>query len=222
MSTQSKSEREPQENSGAPAWEEFQSIPELRPYFLALAAQVRKWACDYSYPVSIGITGLMDRVGKSMVSLNLASSLAKTQGQRTLLVDANFDNPSLSKGAGSLTGFSDFLFGEVELMECVKRVEALHFDFMPHGSLGAGQQAALPFELLATIVDDQMLNFEYVLFDLPTVSQSPLFLSMSSQMNGIILVVDGKRREQASIAKLTSTLSRSGTQVFGMVVNKGV
>src|SRR6185503_7318390 len=92
------------------------------------------------------ITSSIPGEGKSFISANLAVSLALT-GKKVVLIDLDLNNPVMSKTLNieEPSGISDYLSGEKEPEEIIKRV-AVHENlfFIPAGSLPVG-----PSELLA-------------------------------------------------------------------------
>lgn len=84
--------------------------------------------------------------GKTFVALNLAQSISRQRGRRTLLIDADLRAPKLHSalGAPSVPGLSDYLAGETDECSIIQADAQEGLFFIP-----AGKQRSDPAELLA-------------------------------------------------------------------------
>lgn len=118
------------------------------------------------------ITSSIPGEGKSFISANLAVSLALT-GKKVVLIDLDLNNPVLSKtlNIDEPSGISDYLSGEKEPEEIIKRV-AVHENlfFIPAGSLPAG-----PSELLSNGKVKDIIFYLENIFDFVIIDSAPLF-----------------------------------------------
>ena len=82
------------------------------------------------------ITSTIPQEGKSMVSANLACTLARRTQQRTLLVEGDVRRPSLSQmfGLERMPGICEWLQGERDLMTSIYHLEGPGLWFLPAGS----------------------------------------------------------------------------------------
>ena len=83
------------------------------------------------------ITSTIPEEGKSTVSANLATILARKQQPKILLLDGDLRRPSLSKlfGLGKLPGLSEWLHGEPRPIRDIYRLEGPNLWFLPAGHL---------------------------------------------------------------------------------------
>lgn len=166
---------------------------------------------------SILITSSVPLEGKTTMSINLGATLAEI-GVRTLLVDADFRSPSLSRrlGATEGKGLSIYLAGgEVDI--CETRIPNLLL-------LPAGPQPPNPVALLAALRFAELLGrlkkeFQYILIDSPPVSSVADALLLSSKADGVILVVRAGSTPRDIVLRTHSQLVRAGACVLGATLN---
>ncbi|GEM_PF-1562322 len=166
---------------------------------------------------SILVTSSVPLEGKTTMSLNLGVTLAEI-GIRTLLVDADFRNPSLSRrlGAAGGKGLSIHLAGgEADIRETLIPNLCL---------LPAGPQPPNPVALFAALRFAELLGrlkqeFQYVLIDSPPVSSVADALLLSSKTDGVILVVRAASTPREIVVRTHDQLVRAGACVLGATLN---
>jgi capsular exopolysaccharide synthesis family protein len=137
------------------------------------------------------ITSTIPQEGKSMVSANLACTLARRTQQRTLLVEGDLRRPSLSQvfGLEKNPGICEWLQGERDLMASIYYLEDAGLCFLPAGSTRRN-----PLELLQSGGLSEMMNqlnerFDWIIIDSPPVmplADTSLWMRLA---DGILLVV---------------------------------
>lgn len=194
----------------------------LRRHFLSLARQVVRWSQKLSLDsVSVGVTCLDRRNGKSTVGFNLASALAKVVDHYVLFVESDFGNPYLVRKRKPGSGLSDVLKGNVETRDALTRIDQEPSLFL----LGCGpakeaESVELPLDNLKNVIVDQMSEFDYLVFDLPIADGLSACDSLATQMDGIILVVDAQDIDQKRIESFRNRMNRLGVEIIGLVINK--
>ncbi|MEO6327584.1 MAG: polysaccharide biosynthesis tyrosine autokinase [Ginsengibacter sp.] len=118
------------------------------------------------------ITSSIPGEGKSFIAANLAVSLALT-GKKVVLIDLDLNNPVLGRTLNieEPSGISDYLSGEKEPEEIIKRV-AVHENlfFIPAGTLPPG-----PSELLSNGKVKDIIFYLENIFDFVIIDTAPLF-----------------------------------------------
>ena len=160
--------------------------------------------------------------GTTFSAVNLALSLSRIPGLRTLLMDLNQRRPGLStaldmKGAGDMRGF---LTGRNSLHEHMVRASA---------GLAVGltqapdPQAAhlLHTDECALAIGDMMdrLLPDVLLCDMPPILENDDLSAFLPQVDGVLLVADGTRTLPKHIAECERILSGQ-TRVIGVVLNQ--
>ncbi len=142
------------------AAEQFRKIRAALPHMGISAKTNRK---------KILVTSTISGEGKSFVSANLALSLA-ISGKKVVLVELDLVNPTLGEKLNYLKydepGVADYLSGEVEPEEIIKRVESSeNLFFMPAGSLPVNPSELIMSERLQNLLSYLDDIFDYVIID---------------------------------------------------------
>ena len=153
--------------------------------------------------------------GITSSSLSMASELARTSRGRVLLVDTSLSDNSLTRrlDLGERPGFLDLALADTPplLAQCIESSDELGFDFLP---LGRRQQYAerLTPELLQELLQALAADYRFVIIDGDPVYSSGDILTLSTQVDGVVLVVrsstpawvsDGARNDVAQDERST-------------------
>ncbi|WP_353473414.1 CpsD/CapB family tyrosine-protein kinase [Salipiger sp. H15] len=177
----------------------------------------------------VGITSPSKGCGKTFTAANLAISLSRQEGVRTLLMDLDLRNPSLHKVMGMRTpGAMGALLRGVISPES-------HLTRMGQNRVHAGQNIAFGFnevvepyaaELLSTPTTAEVITSiearlqpDIMLFDLPPALYYDDVLAFRPQIDGVLLVVGGGLTTEKEIREVERRLG-ANTPLLGMVLNK--
>ncbi|APG48206.1 CpsD/CapB family tyrosine-protein kinase [Phaeobacter porticola] len=160
--------------------------------------------------------------GSTFSAVNLALSMARVPGTRTILMDLNFRRPGIASAlklppSGDMPGF---LSGDLSLPEHLIR---------PAASLAVGLTAAPDrnaAEILhdgrcAGVIDDMVLSTgaDVTLFDLPPVLEHDDTAAFLPQVDGVLLIADGTRTTAAHLAACEK-MFEGQTQLLGVSLNR--
>lgn len=136
------------------------------------------------------VTSTIPQEGKSMVSANLACTLAVTTKQKTLLIEGDVRRPSLSKmfGLSKKSGLCDWLRGERSLTGCIYHLDGPDFCVMPAGSAPSNPLELLQSGRLATLLEQLGEWFEWIIIDTPPVLPLADTSVWARVADGILLV----------------------------------
>lgn len=177
----------------------------------------------------VGITSPTRDCGKTFVAVNLAVALSRYENCRTLLMDMDMRNPSVSKilSLRDVGSMGDYLRGQI-----ATRDQFFKFD---RNDLKIGENLAVamneqpePFasELLQQPETRDRLNQmeeelhpDVVLFDLPPALANDDVIAFKGRFDGVLIVIDGTR---SSAAEVREVMRRLGDDVplLGVVLNK--
>ena len=165
------------------------------------------------------ITSTIPEEGKSTVSANLATILARKQQPKILLLDGDLRRPSLSKqfGVGKLPGLSEWLTGEPRPIEHIYRLEGPNVWFLP-----AGRPPENPLELmqsgrLSRLMEQLTTWFDWVIIDSPPVLPLADTSVWARLADGILLVTREGTTKRRSLQSGLQVLEQS--KLLGAVVN---
>lgn len=188
--------------------------------FNMLRTRVRKLMRDNGWK-SLAITSPTPGCGKTMVCLNLAFSMARTQGFRTVVVDLDLKRPAVAKTLGIQTtgSIGRFLEGEGTADECFANIDenlivGLNADHLRNSSELI--QGARIGELLGFI---SSLAPDIVLFDLPPMRTTDDALSFLPHADASLLVVAAGMTTVPEVDECEQQIAQLDKFV-GIVMNK--
>lgn len=168
----------------------------------------------------ISIAGPAPEVGKSFISVNLATILAQSN-KRVLLIDADLRRGYLNKyfNAEIKPGLSEYLAGEVGLNEITHHSEVAGLDMITRGKSPANPSEALSTPQFIAFLEEIMPLYDHILIDTPPVLAVTDGVVIA-QNAGINLVI--ARHAKTHMKELELTLSRfeqAGIKVNGFILN---
>jgi succinoglycan biosynthesis transport protein ExoP len=167
----------------------------------------------------VGIVGSRRGEGVSVVAANLAASLA-TQG-RVLLVDTNVNDPSSQDifPINASPGLVDVLADSRDWQRAVVKTPVVNLDVLPAGTTSdADGEADLgQFQKLVGLFTR---SYDYVVLDLPPVSEGGGAGGLASLCDHVSLVVEAERSRWEVVRRTQDQLDRVHAHVLGVVLNK--
>ncbi len=168
----------------------------------------------------ISIAGPEPEVGKSFISVNLATILAQSN-KRVLLIDADLRRGYLNKyfNAEIKPGLSEYLAGEVGLNEITHHSEVAGLDMITRGKSPANPSEALSTPQFIAFLEQIMPLYDHILIDTPPVLAVTDGVVIA-QNAGVNLVI--ARHAKTHMKELELTLSRfeqAGIKVNGFILN---
>jgi capsular exopolysaccharide synthesis family protein len=167
------------------------------------------------------ITSAVPDEGKSVVAVNLASTLARYRQLRILLVEGDIRRPRIrtSLGLPAMKGLSEWLRSDIPASEVIYEVNPPGVKFW---LLPAGEPLAEPLELmqsgrLAELMDHLSESFDLIIIDstpiLP-VADTSFWARLS---HGILMVVREGKTEKRQLQKALEAIE--GSPLLGVVLN---
>lgn len=166
------------------------------------------------------LTGCGTGVGTTTLSINLAIALSLA-GWKTLLVDCDLRKGSVYKRPGSdaQSGLSDFLNGEIDQkdLHCATNYDRL--DYIPNG-----RSCRNPVRLLCTSKFEQFVReneeeYDYVIYDVPSVNVVSDAEILFPLMDGIILVAGMNRTTKRQVREARQKANIEKEHYLGIIVN---
>jgi protein-tyrosine kinase len=158
--------------------------------------------------------------GKTFISSNLAYALARQQGRRILLIDADVRKPLLHEAIGTTgtPGLNDYLAGSADEKEILQRgTENLYF-------IAGGAVAKNPSELISNGKLKNLLSalapcFDWILLDSPPVVPIADGALIARNADGVLLVV---KTETTPVPMLERAKQEfKSAPLLGVVLNRG-
>jgi protein-tyrosine kinase len=170
----------------------------------------------------IAVTSPTHGCGKSTVAANLALSLARRAGSRTVLMDLELRRPGLAAllGLRDVGLLRDYLTGTQPLeahFQRVGRTLALALNDAPVADAAELLQA--PDSTGALVAMLEQLDPEVVVFDLPPVLVSDDVIGFAPQVDAVLLVADGTQTTAEEV-KACERLFEGRVPLLGVVLNR--
>jgi succinoglycan biosynthesis transport protein ExoP len=204
----------------------FRKISEVAP-FSATAEALRhvKVAIDLN-PTDrkvIGIVSALPGEGKTTIAATFAAFIAKS-GARTLLIDGDLRNPSISNTLGyrNSPGLLDLVTNKSSAQELVIHDLKYKFDFLPSSTQIKPSNSS---DILTSPAVKQMLkaaanDYDYVLVDLPPVLAVVDVKAAAHLFDAFIMVVEWGSTSTDDIVRAVATSSTLSEKLIGTILNK--
>jgi polysaccharide biosynthesis transport protein len=211
----------PTKESGA-----FRKISEVAP-FSATAEALRhvKVAIDLNPTDSkiIGIVSALPGEGKTTVAATLAAFVAKS-GARTLLIDGDLRNPSISNTLGyrNSPGLLDVVANKSSAHDLVIHDLKYKFDFLPSSTQ---IKPANSSDILNSPAVKQMLklaanDYDYIFVDLPPILAVVDVKAVAHLFDAFILVVEWGSTSTDDVVRAVSVSNTFSEKLIGTILNK--
>jgi capsular exopolysaccharide synthesis family protein len=165
------------------------------------------------------ITSTIPEEGKSMVSANLAVTLARKKQQKVLLLEGDLRRPVLASqfGLGKLAGLSEWLQGDPTPIRNIYHLEGAGFWLLP-----AGRPPENPLELmqsgrLSSLLDQLAGWFDWIVIDSPPLLPLADTTVWTRLVDGILLVAREGKTEKRQLQRGLQVLDQS--KWLGVVIN---
>jgi capsular exopolysaccharide synthesis family protein len=165
------------------------------------------------------ITSSMTEEGKSMVSANLACTLARKQQQKILLLEGDLRRPTLAEqfGLGKIPGLSELLQCEPCTAMNIRHLESLGLWILP-----AGSPSRMPLELiqsrkLSVLLDQLGAWFDWIVIDSPPLmplGDTSVWMRLA---DGILLVTRPGKTAKRQLQRGLEAIEQS--KLLGAVLN---
>jgi Mrp family chromosome partitioning ATPase/capsular polysaccharide biosynthesis protein len=174
-------------------------------------------------PRWIGISATFPGEGASVIAANLADLIA-AHGERTLLVDCNRTNPSLSRTLtpGARTGLIDCLGAEEDrLTEAIKGDAIDRMHFLPIGGSRPGEWIPTIWSSgMGRFLGSVASSYDYIIFDLPALISVAEVRAAARHLSGFILVVKWGQTNEEHLRIGVRSAGALQDKLLGVVLNR--
>ena len=170
-------------------------------------------------PKLISIAAISPGAGTTTLAYGLATALSESDDKKVLLVDMNFDRADSSHTNKIIP------VRPLALVEALKPVdrpgapaaESLCLARVEQTDTWEGQ--VVPAKFFDLVPDLKSSRFDYILFDMPPLSQTSAALAMAGLMDKLLLVVEAEMNTREAIARTLRELAASKANV-SVIFNK--
>ena len=168
----------------------------------------------------IMISGPAPELGKSFISINLATILAQSQ-KRVLLIDADLRHGYMHKylNYDAQPGLAEYLNGQQPLENIVRSTEVENLSIMSRGKSPSNPSELLGMAKFAEMLQDLSSQYDHILIDTPPVLAVTDGIIIS-QYAGVNLVIARYAKTQMKELELTiNRFEQAGVKVNGFILN---
>lgn len=168
----------------------------------------------------IMISGPAPELGKSFITINLATILAQSD-KRVLLIDADLRRGYMHKyfNYDPKPGLTEYLNGQQELGSIVRSTEVENLSIMSRGKSPANPSELLSTQKFADMLTHLSSQFDHILIDTPPVLAVTDGIIIS-QYAGVNLVIARYAKTQMKELELTiNRFEQAGVKVNGFILN---
>lgn len=170
----------------------------------------------------IEFTSCMPNEGKSIVTLNLAISMAES-GKSVLLIDADLRKSVLKARVRlqeRVDGLTHYLTGQASVEEiiCTTDIPQLHMIFA--GPVPPNPSELLNSSLFEELISEQRKKYEYIIIDTPPLGSVIDSAIIARVCDGTIMVVETDAVSYKLAQEVKEQMIKTGCPILGVVLNK--
>ncbi len=167
-------------------------------------------------PKLVALTSCTEGSGVSTIAAGLAASLSETGDGKVLLVDMNLQGAAHQFYRGNLA------FGLDDALELEKREGALvqaNLYVVKESSNGDKLPRVLPQRFTHLVPKMKASDYDYIIFDMPPVSQISVTPRLTRFMDMVLMVVESGKTDRDVVKRATTLLAENKANL-GVVLNK--
>ena len=168
----------------------------------------------------IAISGPSPSVGKSFISVNLASVLAQS-GKKVLIIDADMRKGYLQTqfGLEAADGLSDYLSGRLNLEQVTKNTKVNGLSVITRGQIPPNPSELLMHSNFSKLVEEVTANYDIILIDTPPILAVTDPVLVSAHSGTTLLVTRFGQNHLREIELTRNRFEQNGIDVKGVVFN---
>lgn len=168
----------------------------------------------------IMITGPSPGIGKSFVSVNLATVLAE-MGKRILLIDGDLRKGLIFKSLGVTreNGLSELISSVITIDQARHTIPVANFDFIATGMYPPNPSELLLHERLGKFLEDISKHYDHVIIDSPPVLAVTDAAIIGRMASVTLMVVKSGQHPMRELEQSVKRLEQAGVKIKGFIFN---
>jgi len=186
---------------------------------------------------TIAVTSASPQEGKTIVSVNLAITMAQA-GMKTLLIGSDMRKPMIARvfGIEQTPGLSEILLGNCPWRAAVQTVTDMivgkmsldevlltpgldNLHLIPAGSIPPNPAELVESKRLKEFMEEAKSEYDLVLFDSPPILSTADAAILGSKMDGVLLVYRLGTVSRGLLKRSTSQLEQVNCRILGVILN---
>lgn len=171
---------------------------------------------------SLGIIGIDVGAGASTLAVSLAMASSHDCRMKTVLVDADGRQRSVSKmfGLNGRPGLVELVSGSASHDECLQRANSVPIDLVASAADSCEEILTSSAPEIVQALQAYLHDSDILIVDLPAASQPDQAIALAQHLDFVLVVIESGKTKTADVDRLLRCLSQGDTQVVGVVLNK--
>jgi capsular exopolysaccharide synthesis family protein len=186
---------------------------------------------------TIAITSASPQEGKTIVSVNLAITMAQA-GMKTLLIGSDMRKPMTARifGVEQTPGLSEILLGNCPWRDAVQTVTSMivgkmsldevlltpgldNLHLISAGSIPPNPAELVESKRLKEFIEEAKTEYDLILFDSPPILSTADAAILSSRVDGVLLVYRVGSVSRGLLKRSTAQLEQVNCRILGVILN---
>ena len=171
---------------------------------------------------AVGILGCSEGSGASTIAALLSKYAAEEAGLRTILLDADTKNRSVSRlfGLSEGPGLAELLDGDASRSECEQSSTTENLRLVASSSPSEPRPLRMHAGAVADVLEDFRSHASLIIVDLPSANRPEQLAGLAQQLDHVLLVVESDRHDVSSLSRIVQRLRGGGLPLKGIVLSK--
>ena len=173
-------------------------------------------------PRTIMVTSTMPDEGKSLVSANLAISIAQSIQEHVLLIDCDIRRPRVHTqfGFGDVPGLSEHLSSGIPISSLLLKTKVDKLSILPGGRPPFNPSELVSSQKMSKLLQEVKYRYSdrFIIIDSPPPKLTAETSALSRQVDGTLLVIEYGRTSREMVLDLINIIGKE--KIIGVVFNK--
>lgn len=171
-------------------------------------------------PRMLLVSSSATKEGKSTTCANLAITMAQS-GSRTLVIDCDLRRPTMHQhfGIDRRSGLTNVLAGELSFESAVRATDTPNLYILPSGDIPPNPAELIASNQMKSTLQRAREEFDYVILDSPPIIAVTDAVILSTEVDGMILVVSSGYVNKKEVTRAISLLKNVKSNILGVLIN---
>jgi len=159
--------------------------------------------------------------GKSMTTSNLGISFARG-GSKTLIIDCDLRKGVQHKNFEDdrKPGLTNYLYGEVEINEVIKKMDVDNLFLIPAGSSPTNPAGLLASDKMHKLLEELRHQFDFILIDTPPILVCSDSRILAEYVDGMIILVKVESTNIKALEHSIQLTKHLNIEILGIILNQ--
>ena len=170
---------------------------------------------------TICLTSCVPNEGKSMMTMNLAISMASAN-KKVLYIDADMRKPRQYKDIATKfnAGLSNYLSGMADCDDVISETNISNLQLILCGPKPPNPAELLGIDRFKELLETLEARYDYVIIDTPPLGSMIDAAIIASRTDGTILLIEHNTIDYNRAMKVKEQLEKASARIIGVVLNK--